>query len=55
MGVLLHDLRHDCYMCVTPLLNNQVMYETDIAFCAKYQDGISTSRELHRAYETCPG
>jgi len=40
---------------VTPPLNSQVMYETDLAFCASYKNGTSASRELHQAYETYPG
>jgi len=40
---------------VTPPLNSQVIYETDLAFCASYKDGASASRELHQAYETYPG
>jgi len=40
---------------VTPPLNSQVMYKTDLAFCASYKDGTSTSRELHWAYEINPG
>jgi len=32
---------------ITSLLNSQVMYETNLAVCASYKDGTSTSRELH--------
>jgi len=28
------------------------MNETDLTFCAGYEDGTSAGRELHRAYET---
>ena len=27
------------------------MHETNLTFCASYEDGTSTSKELHRAYE----
>ena len=37
---------------ITPRANSQVMYETDLT---SYEDGTSTSRELHQAYETYPG
>jgi len=37
---------------LTPPLNSQVMHETDLAVCAIYKDGTSTSTELHRVYET---
>jgi len=40
---------------VTPPLNSQMIYETDLAFCASYKDGTSTSRELHQVYQTYPG
>ena len=40
---------------VMPPLNSQVIYETDLAFCASYKDGTSASRELHQAYETYLG
>ena len=40
---------------VTPPFNSQVMHETNLTFCASYEDGTSTSRELHQAYETYPG
>ena len=40
---------------VTPPLNSQVIYKTDLAFCASYKDGTSASRELHQAHETYPG
>ena len=40
---------------IIPPLNSQVVYETDLAFCASYEDGTNTSRELHQAYETYPG
>ena len=38
---------------VTLPLNLPVMYETYLA--VSYEDGTSTSRELHQAYETYPG
>ena len=40
---------------VTPPLNIQVIYETDLAFCASYKDATSASRELHQAYEAYQG
>ena len=43
-------------MTVTPPFNSQVVYKTDLASCASYEDGTSTSRELHhRAYDTYSG
>jgi len=32
---------------VTCPLNSQVIYKSDLAFCASCKDGTSTSRELH--------
>jgi len=32
----------------TSRLNSQVIYETDLAFCASYKGGTNTSRVLHR-------
>ena len=55
-GISSRDLQHDCQNnVVTPPLNSQVTYETDLAFCASYKDGTSASRELHQAYEAYPG
>ena len=35
------------YVAILPL-NNQVMYHTNLSFCASYGDGTSASGELHR-------
>jgi len=51
-GISSRDTQHDRQMLP---LNSQVIYETDLAFCASYKDGTSTGRELHLAYETYPG
>jgi len=32
---------------VTPPVNSQVMYKTNLAFCASYEGGTSASGELH--------
>jgi len=31
----------------TPPLNHQVMYDTNLALCASYENGTSASKELH--------
>jgi len=39
---------------ITPPLNRQAIYKTDLTFCASYKDGTSASRELHRPFESYP-
>jgi len=39
---------------ITPPLNKQVIYKTDLAFCASYKDGTSASRELHDCLNHTP-
>ena len=54
-GILPCDLWHGRHMLSCLFSTATVLYEIDLAFCASYEDGTSTSRELHQAYETYPG
>jgi len=44
--ILSHDPWPDHHI-ITPPLNCQVMYDTNLALCASYENGTSASRELH--------
>lgn len=50
--MLSHNPCHDLRRHHTSFQRRQVMYESDLAFCASYEDGTNTSRELQRAHET---
>ena len=41
-----------CGMTVTPPLNRQVIYKTDLAFCASYKDGKSATDLINHTLAT---
>ena len=46
-GISSRDAWHGRHYVVTSPVNRQVMYETNLAFCACYEGGTSASGELH--------
>ena len=54
-GIFSRDTRHNRHKSSRFISTVKDMYETDLAFCASYEDGTSANWELHRAYEAYPG